>query len=241
MTMAYSEFVTAIRSEGQALLAAAGQGGDDRVPTCDDWTVDDLLRHIGRIWGYVATIVGERLTAAPDKPEIPADRTPHEFATEELDELVDALMSCDQDTPMWNWAEQPQTATFWARRMAHEAAVHRYDAQTAHDVAQPIEAALAHDGLDELVDVILPRIVSRDAPALPDAVYAFVVSDEEAWCVQLGREGVTRADAGATPDVTVRGTPSELLLAALNRVEWSTLDVEGDAPLLDAWAKALHF
>ena len=241
MTMAYSEFVTAVRSEGQALLAAAGQGGDDPIPTCDDWTMDRLLRHIGRIWTYVATIVGERLTASPDRPEIPGDKTSVEFATGALDELVDALMSCEADTPMWNWAEQPPTAMFWARRMAHEAAVHRYDAQTAHDVAHPIEAELAQDGLDELVDVILPLIVARDAPALPDAIYAFVASDEAAWCVQLGADGITRADAGATPDVTVRGTTSALLLAALNRVEWSTLEVEGDAALLDAWAKAMRF
>ena len=241
MTLAYSEFVTAVRSEGQALLAAAGQGGDDPIPTCDDWTMDRLLRHIGRIWTYVATIVGERLTASPDRPEIPADKSPLEFATEALEDVVEALMSCEQDTPMWNWAGQPPTAMFWARRMAHEAAAHRYDAQTAHDVAQPIEAGLAHDGLDELLDVVLPVIVARDTPALPEAIYAFVASDEAAWCVQLGPEGISRADAGATPDVTVHGTTSALFLAALNRVEWSTLEVEGNAALLDAWAKAMRF
>jgi len=241
MTMAYSEFVTAVRSEGQGLLAAAGQGGDDPIPTCDEWTMDRLLRHIGRIWTYVGTIVGERLTSPPDRPTMPDDKTPVEFATEALDDLVDALMSCESDTPMWNWADQPPTAAFWARRMAHEAAVHRYDAQSAHDMAQPIAAELAQDGLDELVDVILPVIVARDTPALPEATYAFVAPDEEAWCIRLGSDGITRADAGATPDVTVRGTTSALMLAALNRVEWSSLEIDGDEGLLDAWSKAMRF
>jgi uncharacterized protein (TIGR03083 family) len=241
MTMAYSEFVTAVRSEGQALVAAAGEGGDDPVPTCGEWTMDRLLLHIGKLWAWVATIVGERLTAPPERPEVPADKTPVEFAAEALDELVEALMSCEADTPVWNWAEQPPTAMFWARRMANEAAAHRYDAQTAHDVAQPIDAELAHDGLDELIDVVLPAVLSGGGRTLPEATYAFVASDEESWCVQLRADGITRADGAATPDVTVRGTASSLMLAAINRVDWSSLEIEGDAALLDEWSKALRF
>jgi uncharacterized protein (TIGR03083 family) len=241
MTMAYTEFVSAVRREGEALLSAAGQGGDDPVPTCEGWTIDRLLVHVGRLWTMVATVVGERLTTPPERPEVPQDKPLPTFAADALDDLVEALMSCEPDTPMWNWAEQPPTAMFWARRMAHEAAVHRYDAQSAHDMAQPIAAELAHDGLDELVDVILPAVVSRDAPALPEATYAFIASEEEQWCVSLGSDGITRADGAATPDVTVRGTASSLMLAAVNRVEWPSLEIEGEAGLLDAWAKAMRF
>ena len=53
--------------------------------------------------------------------------------------------------------------------MTHESAVHRYDAQRAHGLAQPIDADLACDGMDELVDLLLPRIVRRDSPELPTA------------------------------------------------------------------------
>jgi hypothetical protein len=41
--------------------------------------------------------------------------------------------------------------------------------------------------------------------------------------------------------VTARGTASALLLAALNRVPWTSLEVEGNASLLDAWSKSLTF
>ena len=241
MTMAYTEFVSAVRREGEALLSAAGQGGDAPVPTCEGWTIDRLLVHVGRLWTMVATVVGERRTTPAERPEVPKDKPLPAMAADALDELVDALMSCEPDTPVWNWAEQPPTAMFWARRMAHEAAVHRYDAQRAHDVAQPIAAELAHDGLDELVDVILPAIVSRDSPPLPDATYAFDATDEGAWCVQLGAAGVSRLDVATAPDVTVRGTASALLLAAVNRVPWTSLEVEGNAALLEAWSKSLSF
>jgi uncharacterized protein (TIGR03083 family) len=241
MTMAYTEFVSAVRREGEALLSAAGQGGDDPVPTCEGWTIDRLLVHVGRLWTMVATVVGERLTTPPERPEVPQDKPLPTFAADALDDLVEALMSCEPDTPMWNWAGQPPTAMFWARRMANEAAVHRFDAQRAHDVAQPIAAELAHDGLDELIDVILPAVLSGQPRALPEGTYAFDATDEGAWCVQLGADGVSRLDVATTPDVTARGTASALLLAALNRVPWTSLEVEGNASLLDAWSKSLTF
>jgi uncharacterized protein (TIGR03083 family) len=241
MSVSYLELVSAVRREGEALVSAAGQGGDEPVPTCDGWTVDRLLVHIGRVWTSSAHVVGERLTSAAPRPDVPEGKTPVQFAADALDELVEALRSCDPDTPMWNWADEAQTAMFWARRMAHESAVHRYDAQRSRGLAQPIAADLAHDGLDELVDVIVPRIVARDQPTLPEATYSFVATDEGTWNVRLGPDGVTRLDALKSPDVTVRGTTSALLLAAYSRVDWSSLDVDGDAALLDAWSKALNF
>jgi hypothetical protein len=57
----------------------------------------------------------------------------------------------------------------------------------------------------------------------------------------LGADGITRADGAATPDVTVRGTASSLMLAAINRVEWSSMEIEGNGALLDEWSKALRF
>ena len=47
-----------------------------------------------------------------------------------------------------------QTSGFWARRMAVETAVHRYDAQLAAGDPQPVERMLAADGVDEYLDVL---------------------------------------------------------------------------------------
>ena len=41
--------------------------------------------------------------------------------------------------------------------------------------------------------------------------------------------------------MTVRGTPSALLLAAYNRVRWTSLEAEGDTALLDEWSQLLKF
>jgi uncharacterized protein (TIGR03083 family) len=238
----YTEYVASIRKEGEAILAAARYGVDASVPSCEKWTVGDLLIHLGRVYCRAASLVSERSTSQQDLPPEPADGTdPIAFLSDALDDLVAALTGADADSPVWNWSERDQTASFWARRMAHESAVHRYDAQRAHDVAQPIDADLARDGLDELVDFLLPRIVTRDEISLPSATYAFATTEDGCWAIRLGSEGVERLDLLKDPDVTVRGTPSALMLAAYNRVRWSSLESEGDTDLLDQWSALFKF
>ncbi|MDQ1748496.1 MAG: hypothetical protein QOD07_2759 [Frankiaceae bacterium] len=240
-TPPYAELVAFVRSEGEAIVSASRQGVDAPVPTCGDWTVADLCRHVGRVYGRVAHIVSERLTAETDYwPEASGD--PVDWVAESLDDLVAALGGCDADTPVWNWSgSAPHVTSFWARRMAHESAVHRFDAQRAHGVAQPVDADLAGDGLDELVDVLLPRIIARDALSPQAATYVFASVEDGAWRVRTDEGGVSRIDADAVPDVTTRGTTSALLLAAYNRVPWTSLEVVGDSDALDAWSRTFRF
>lgn len=241
-TPSYPELLSAVRREGEAVLAAAGQGLDVPVPTCGEWRMPDLLGHLGSVYHRAAVVVGTRATdSVPWREPSPEIVDPIRYLADSLDELVQALSEADADSPAWNWAAEPRVAAFWARRMAHESTVHRYDAQRAHGVAQPIDADLAHDGLDELVDILLPRIIKRDQPTLPDGTYAFVATDEGEWFVRLDAKGVRRLETAKTPDVTVRGTASALLLAAYARVPWTSLDVDGASALLDQWTTALKF
>jgi uncharacterized protein (TIGR03083 family) len=240
-TPSYAELVAFVRSEGEAIVSASGQGVEIAVPTCPDWTVADLCAHVGRVYAYVAHIVSERLTSPSDvRPEPPDGADIVEWLETQLDELVTALSGCDAETPMWNWSGEPYVAAFWARRTAHESAVHRFDAQRAHGIAQPIDADLATDGLDELFDFLMPLIVANRKPQLRAATYAFEsIDDGDPWRIRTDERGVTRADIDTVADVTVRGTTSALLLAAYNRVPWTSLDVAGDAAALDAWSRTL--
>lgn len=241
-TPSYAELVAFVRSEGEAIVSASRQGVDVAVPTCGDWTVADLCAHVGRVYAYAAHIVAERLTSPSDVRPDPADGADMvDWLAESLDDLVAALSGCDADTPMWNWSSQPHVAAFWARRMAHESAVHRFDAQRAHGVAQPVDADLATDGLDEFVDVLATRVVERDGLTLRPATYVLDSVEDGAWRIRFDADAVSRADVDAPADATVRGTTSALLLAAYNRVPWSSLEVEGDASALDDWSRTLTF
>ena len=240
-TPPYSELVASIRQEGEAILAASRQDLDAAVVTCGDWLIRDLLGHVGSVFRRAATLVEDRITTELAWTRPPDDlEDPVGYMSEALDDLVAALSSAEPDTPVWNWSPQPHVAAFWARRMTHEATIHRYDAQRAFGVAQPIDADLANDGFDELIDVLLPRIITRDSPTLPAGTFCFSATDDGEWMLQSEPTSVDRLEVG-TPDVTIRGTASALLLAAYNRIRWTSLEIDGDTSLLEAWSAAIKF
>jgi uncharacterized protein (TIGR03083 family) len=237
-TPPYAELVAAVRQEGSAIVAAGQQGLDAQVPTCPGWAVADLLAHVGRTYRRAAGLVSERATtktAFPPRPEPKADLVG--YVSEALDELIDALRDTEPDTPVWNFTGESGTAAWWARRMAHESAIHRFDAQKAHNLAQPVDGDLARDGIDELLDVLVPLVLAgKDDIDLPAATILLVATDEGEWPVRIEGREVSRLTVAKEPDVTARGTSSALLLAAYNRMDWTALDCSGETSVLDAWS-----
>jgi hypothetical protein len=170
------------------------------------------------------------------------DGEPVAVLSDALDDVVAALSDIDADTPVWNWSDDaPDLGLFWARRMAHESSVHRFDAQAAHGVMQPIDAELASDGIDELIEMVAPRIYRRDGVSGPTGTVALQSTDEGSWCLDLEPRSLSRLDVLSAPAVTVRGTSSALLLASYSRVPWTSLEVTGDADLLTAWSATMDF
>jgi uncharacterized protein (TIGR03083 family) len=241
-TPSYAELVTAVRREGEGIAAAAGMGRDAAIPACDGWDVKALVQHVSLVYARIARVVSTRATESPQTAAVLPDGDPVEVFRDLLDSVVTALSECDADTPMWNWAPTtPQVAMFWARRMAHESSVHRFDAQAAHGVVQPIDAELAADGIDELIDVIAHRVYSRDNLTGPTGTVRLQSSDNDTWHLALEPDGPRRTEMVTAPDVAANGTSTALLLAAYGRIPWTSLEVTGDADLLTRWSAAMNF
>jgi uncharacterized protein (TIGR03083 family) len=212
------------------------------VPTCGDWTIADLARHVWGVYSKVALFVSTRATTRPDTMPSMPEGDPVDLLETQLNELVVALEEAEADTPIWTWVfDAPEGAIFWARRMAHESAVHRFDAQNAHGIRQPIDAELAADGIDELVDIIVPRVYGRDKVEGPTGTIALRSLVGNEWLLEFRPGGVRRVELIESPHATVTGTDSALLLAAYGRVPWSSLDLSGDELLLDKWSAVLNF
>lgn len=241
-TPAYAELVSAVRREGEGLVAAARSEPDAAVPTCGDWTVADLVRHVWQVYANVTLYLSTRATSRVDRlPQMP-DGDPIELLAGQLDDLVAALGDCDAGTPIWAWVhDAPEGAIFWARRMAHESAIHRFDAQSAQGIRQPIDTEFATDGIDEMIDVIVPRVYHRDEVAGPSGTIALRATDGDSWLLELASDGVHRSDLIDAPQATATGTSSALLLALYTRVPWTSLDLAGDSDLLTTWTSALNF
>ena len=238
-------WLAALRAEGAAFRAAVADPDtlDTPVPPCPDWTVRDLLAHLGSIYAWVNSHVARGVTdrPAPRTDEAPgAGEDPVAWWERRFTTLVGTLTQVDPRLPAWNWAPQAKTAAFWHRRMAHETALHRWDAQISLAQAEPIEAELAIDGVSEVLDSWLPagrRIGPTDRSGM---VHLISTDHPHEWFVRLRGHGVALLDTRTILDtdshherVTAAGTASDLVLALYGRVGFDVLEVAGDATLLD--------
>jgi uncharacterized protein (TIGR03083 family) len=239
-------WVAGLRADGAAFRAAVNQDGilGAPVPSCPGWTVEDLVRHLAGSYQWVARHVSRGAIDHPGQPDhggAPTGPAVLAWWDEHYAKLLKVLDWIDPTLPAWNWAPQTKKAEFWHRRMAHETAVHRWDAQMAVGLSEPIEAKLAADGITEVLDTWLPA-GRRRGPLDRHGVVALRATDvAEVWNVRLRGEGVALLDTDTLLDhdhhnerATAIGTASDLLLALYGRVAFDVLDVVGDESLLAA-------
>jgi uncharacterized protein (TIGR03083 family) len=240
-------WLAGLRADGAAFRAAIGQDGalTAQVPSCPEWTVEDLAHHVGSTYAWVHGHAGRGVTTAPERPRLPADPPTGPALLAWWDrryaELFATLDALDPALPAWNWAPQAKRAEFWHRRMAHETAIHRWDAQMAVGLSEPIEAKLAADGVTEVLDTWLPA-GKRSGPLDRSGMIALHGTDvERVWYVRVRGEGIALLDTDTLLDddphherVVATGTASDLVLALYGRVPFDMLEVAGDANLLEA-------
>lgn len=246
-------WLAALRADGLSIrtafeeAAGSGDGLAAEVPSCPGWTVLNLVHHVGAVYRSVRSHVSRGITARPEssgaagEEELPRGTDAIEWWADEYRQLMTLLDALDPHMPAWNWAPQSKQVAFWHRRMAHETAVHRWDAQTAVGQVEPIEAKLAIDGVTEVLDTRLPA-GRRRGPVDRSGVARLVATDvDQQWLVRVRGEGVALLDTDTWLDhddhharVLARGTASDLNLALFGRVPFDVLEVAGDASLLES-------
>jgi hypothetical protein len=147
----------------------------------------------------------------------------------------------------------PGPARYWARRMAHETAVHRADAQLAMGERPRIDPVTAADGIDEwlgLLAVLAALTAGEDRPSLAGLqgkVLHLHVTDEGVatgeWMIRPTADGITVEPGHGKGDVAIRGPASDLLLLMMRRIPPgdSPAEVLGDAAVLDGLLAATAF
>jgi uncharacterized protein (TIGR03083 family) len=155
--------------------------------------------------------------------------------------LVPVLRAADPEARVWAWGPDKHVR-FWSRRMVHETAVHRVDAELALGIEPLVDPAVAVDGVEELLEN-LPR--SRALCGNGERLRLRATDQPEGWTVTLGPErfdwvggGPDRGPAGAaTRAVTVQTTAAELYLLLWRRRPPTDgrFEVSGDRALLAHW------
>lgn len=243
-------WLAAMRADGAAFLAAVREPGvlGTPVPSCPDWSVGELVRHLGAVYRRVRLNAGSAGATEewgpviiPDEAPAAEDESVVEWFSGELAQISAFLDALDPDVPTWNWAPQSRTAAFWHRRLAHETAVHRWDAQFATRLPEPLEGKLAADTVAEALDTFLPA-GRRRAPSKISGVAHLIASDVgQEWTVRLRGEGIALLDTHTLLDddahparAAATGTASDLALALWGRIAFDVLDTAGDEELLQA-------
>jgi uncharacterized protein (TIGR03083 family) len=243
-----AEHITAVEQEARLFAEAARQGGlEADIETCPGWNMRDLVRHLSEIHLWAAARVARRTSKLwPDDisehteswPELavfwPDDDDLIDWYLETNANLIQALESASPNDDIPTFLPAPSPLAMWARRQAHETAVHRFDAQYATDSGSGFDPIFASDGIDEMVSGFAPR--SDQFPTTTTRTMVVHAEDtDDRWHLTLAADGITTVRGGGPADVTLTGTASDLYLALWNRGKDSAITVEGDRELLDLW------
>lgn len=246
--MEIAEHIVIVAAEAKLLAAAADEGGlETHIPTCPEWNMRDLVRHLSEIHLWAAARVAKRtdklwlddiseLTESwPDLAVFwPSDDDLTGWYLQTNSNLVDALESAPADLDCPTFLPAPSPLAMWARRQAHETAVHRFDAENAIGEASGFDAVFAADGIDEMVVGFAPR--KSGIPVESEKVMQINAEDtDDHWRMSLRPDGISTVRGEGPADVTLTGRASDLYLVLWNRTDESNIAVGGDSEILDVW------
>ena len=243
-----------------ARLADAVRDADltRRVPTCPGWTLAQLVGHVGQVHRWAAALVAERASGPreagePDDLAVPEGAQQRSaWLREGAARLVDAVREAGVETTVWSWADE-QTAGFWLRRMVHDTAVHRADAELAVGRPFQISAELAADGISEWLELLSSAKLAAGSPAIGKLrghgqTLHFHATDDGLgetgeWMVRRTPSGVVWEHGHRKGDVALRGPAAELLLVITHRLPVTDprIQVLGDEQLIATWLELTAF
>ena len=243
--MDVAQHIEIVRREGELFASAAERTSHDAtVPTCPGWTVRDLVRHLGGIHSWATTIVREARSKPFDPfPALEANPPPDSALLDWFREghaaLVEALQAAPADLQCFNFLPAPSAKAFWARRQAHETAMHRADLEAVSGTAGPFAADQAVDGIEELLFGFMARPGQTLRSEQARTLLLEALDTPASWLIRIGPEEPSVSRETSQADCRVSATASDLFLLAWNRRAPHGLDVVGDSNLLDLWRQSV--
>lgn len=241
------DWVGIVERDGAALGDAAAQDLAAPIAAVPEWDTTELLRHIGMIHSRVAVVLR---TGTMERPTVengmlaPPPETDHlRWYRATLADLLTQLRAIDDpDRPVYSFARDHQRAEFWPRRMAHETAVHRFDAEQAVGRATgPIAPEFAVDGIDELFSIFVASFAGSRSPGDGRTVHVHATDAQGEWLIRFESGAVVVESGHAKGDAAVRGRAADLYLWLWGRVPLDRLEVLGDPAAAEALRTVTRF
>src|SRR5579875_1398711 len=221
--MQIDDYIAAVRREGE-LIAVTSEtlSLDDPIPTCPGWQVRDLLRHLSSVHRWATEAITRPAHASFGAIEDrggpwPADDELIAWFREGHAALVRALETAPPDLDCWYFLPAPSPLAFWARRQAHETAIHRADIESVRGAISPYDPEFALDGVDELLFGFVARPQGKLRSPVPQRLLLYSVDPPARRLISIGESGATIQRASGTADCTVAGRAPELYPFLWNR------------------------
>jgi uncharacterized protein (TIGR03083 family) len=223
------------------------------VPTCPDWTLKQLFRHVGRGNRWAAQIIADHRVHELDPRDVRGGKPPDDpdAAIDWLNEgaqlIIKAVEQVGADARVWTFLG-PRPAGWWVRRRLHEATVHRADAAMALGVEYDLSPELAADGISEWIELMTVQ-AKREAPPVEKGstlhLHATdgVLGPTGEWTIVNDEDGVGWSHEHGKGDVALRGPAKDLLLAIVRRRTAADVGIEifGDTAVWDGWLERTPF
>lgn len=222
------------------------------IPTCPDWTLNKLFKHLGRGKRWCAQIIDERRTEPLDPREVRDGKPPDDlegaiaWLNGGAQAVLDAVDHVGADARVWTF-NGPKPAGWWIRRRLHEATVHRADAVLALGGEFTLPAELAADGVTEWIDL---QVQGRRAePPLQRGLTLHLHASDDGlgptgeWTITHDEDGLNWSHDHVKGEAAVKGTATNLLLGITRRKSSADagLEVFGDAAVWDGWLSRTPF
>ncbi|MER6334134.1 maleylpyruvate isomerase family mycothiol-dependent enzyme [Streptomyces sp. NPDC001034] len=261
--LAHERYCAEIALQVEQLRGLVTSGADlsATVPTCPEWSLERLVRHMGGALRWVGTMVKSRAQEMLPLDHVPLGGGPEEqgdpaaldaWLAESGELIVGALRETGPDAKVWTWAGLASSG-FWARRMAHEITIHRADAALTVGAPYDVAPDIAADALDEWLELVqfVQRTGAREWAAelrVPGRSIHLHATDADPalnaeWLIELGEDGVTWRRGHEKATVALRGPLTSVLLAFYHRLPLDTpgLEVVGEREVLELWLKNSSF
>jgi uncharacterized protein (TIGR03083 family) len=209
---------------------------DVQVPTCPEWTLFDLVQHLGQVHRFWAATVAAGPADAPPAgiasegaPAAPREREALlAWSVASTEQLLSALREAGPDRGCWTWwgkSQSPQTSGAVARHQVQEATVHTYDAQITVGAPQPLPDEAALDGVDEFLSTCCAGTYRW--PHEPAAV-DYHATEGRSWRLSLSADGAraTRLPAPGTMPATAAGEDPDATGASARGTAGSLVQVQ---------------
>jgi uncharacterized protein (TIGR03083 family) len=223
------------------------------VPTTPDWTLAQLLRHVGGNLRALELAVRSGEAVTEPEAQVPDHAGPDgddpaaldAWLAEAADRAAATLREAGPDAVAQLWVVRWPTGT-WVRRAAHDALVHRADAAGAVGAGFPVAPDLAADAIDEFLD-LLSNLTGDQGGAGPAGTVHLHATDagpdlDAEWLVELKGSGFSWRRGHEKATVAVRAPLADLLRVVTRRLPPDSQGVEvlGDRQLHDAWLERLR-